>query len=48
MRARVFALSRGGASRLPERLSAKLDVGVLTLTITKRAEAKPRKIPLQK
>jgi HSP20 family protein len=31
-----------------ERVEAKLESGVLTLTITKRAEAKPRKIALQK
>ena len=31
-----------------ERIEAKLDAGVLTLTIWKRAEAKPRKIALKK
>jgi HSP20 family protein len=31
-----------------ERVEAKLDVGVLTLTIWKKAEAKPRKIALKK
>jgi len=31
-----------------ERVEAKLDHGVLTLTIWKRAEAKPRKIAVQK
>jgi HSP20 family protein len=31
-----------------ERVEAKLDSGVLTLTIWKRAEAKPRKIQLRK
>src|SRR5512143_168413 len=31
-----------------ERVEAKLDAGVLTLTIWKRAEAKPRKIALKK
>lgn len=31
-----------------ERIEAKLDAGVLTLTIGKKAEAKPRKIALQK
>jgi HSP20 family protein len=31
-----------------ERIDAKLDAGVLTLSILKRAEAKPRKIALQK
>ena len=31
-----------------ERIEAKLDAGVLTLTIAKRAEAKPRKIALKK
>lgn len=31
-----------------ERVEAKLDSGVLTLTIYKRAEAKPRKIALKK
>ncbi|MDB4957853.1 MAG: heat shock protein Hsp20 [Myxococcales bacterium] len=31
-----------------ERVEAKLDAGVLTLTIGKRAEAKPRKIALKK
>ena len=31
-----------------ERVEAKLDSGVLTLTIWKRAEAKPRKIALKK
>jgi HSP20 family protein len=31
-----------------ERIEAKLDAGVLHLTIWKRAEAKPRKIALQK
>ena len=31
-----------------ERVDAKLDSGVLTLTIWKRAEAKPRKIALKK
>lgn len=31
-----------------ERIEAKLDVGVLTLTIWKKAEAKPRKIALHK
>jgi HSP20 family protein len=31
-----------------ERIEAKLDRGVLTLTITKKAEAKPRKIALNK
>jgi HSP20 family protein len=31
-----------------DRVEAKLDSGVLTLTIWKRAEAKPRKIALQK
>src|SRR3954469_7486494 len=31
-----------------ERVEAKLDSGVLTLTIAKKAEAKPRKIPLKK
>jgi HSP20 family protein len=31
-----------------ERVEAKLDAGVLTLTIAKRAEAKPRKIALKK
>ena len=31
-----------------ERVEAKLDAGVLTLTIWKKAEAKPRKIALQK
>ena len=31
-----------------ERVEAKLDAGVLTLTIYKRAEAKPRKIALKK
>jgi HSP20 family protein len=31
-----------------ERIDAKLDAGVLTLTIGKRAEAKPRKIALKK
>ena len=31
-----------------ERVEAKLDSGVLTLTIFKRAEAKPRKIALKK
>jgi len=31
-----------------ERIEAKLDSGVLTLTIWKRAEAKPRKIALHK
>ena len=31
-----------------ERIEAKLDGGVLTLTIGKRAEAKPRKIALKK
>jgi HSP20 family protein len=31
-----------------ERVEAKLDTGVLTLTIWKRAEAKPRKIALKK
>jgi len=31
-----------------ERISAKLDAGVLTLTVAKKTEAKPRKIPLMK
>jgi len=31
-----------------ERISAKLEAGVLTLTVAKKAEAKPRKIPLMK
>ena len=31
-----------------ERVEAKLDSGVLTLTIWKRAQAKPRKIAVQK
>lgn len=31
-----------------ERIEAKLDAGVLTLTIAKKAEAKPRKIALNK
>jgi len=31
-----------------ERVEAKLDAGVLTLTIWKKAEAKPRKIALKK
>jgi HSP20 family protein len=31
-----------------ERVEAKLDAGVLTLTIAKRAQAKPRKISVQK
>jgi len=31
-----------------ERIEAKLDAGVLTLTIGKKAEAKPRKIALKK
>jgi HSP20 family protein len=31
-----------------DRIDAKLDAGVLTLTIGKRAEAKPRKIALKK
>jgi HSP20 family protein len=31
-----------------ERVEAKLDTGVLTLTLWKRAEAKPRKIALRK
>lgn len=31
-----------------DRIAAKLDAGVLTLTITKKAEAKPRKIALDK
>lgn len=31
-----------------ERIEAKLDAGVLTLTIAKKAEAKPRKIALKK
>ncbi len=31
-----------------ERIDAKLETGVLTLTIGKRAEAKPRKIQLKK
>jgi HSP20 family protein len=31
-----------------ERIEAKLDAGVLTLSIAKRAEAKPRKIALHK
>jgi HSP20 family protein len=31
-----------------ERVEAKLDAGVLTLTIWKKAEAKPRKIAVQK
>lgn len=31
-----------------ERIEAKLDSGVLTLTIAKKAEAKPRKIALKK
>jgi HSP20 family protein len=31
-----------------ERIGAKLEAGVLTLTIAKKAEAKPRKIALQK
>ncbi|HEX3758396.1 MAG TPA: Hsp20/alpha crystallin family protein [Kofleriaceae bacterium] len=31
-----------------DRVEAKLDGGVLTLTIWKKAEAKPRKIPLKK
>jgi HSP20 family protein len=31
-----------------ERIDAKLDSGVLTLTIAKRAQAKPRKIAVQK
>ena len=31
-----------------DRIEAKLDTGVLTLTIYKRAEAKPRKIALKK
>jgi HSP20 family protein len=31
-----------------ERVEAKLDSGVLTLTISKKAEAKPRKIALKK
>lgn len=31
-----------------ERIEAKLDAGVLTLTIWKKAEAKPRKIALKK
>ena len=31
-----------------ERIEAKLDSGVLTLTIGKKAEAKPRKIALKK
>jgi HSP20 family protein len=31
-----------------DRVEAKLDAGVLTLTIWKKAEAKPRKIALKK
>jgi HSP20 family protein len=31
-----------------ERIEAKLEAGVLTLTIAKKAEAKPRKIALKK
>jgi len=31
-----------------ERVEAKLENGVLTLTIAKKAEAKPRKIALKK
>jgi HSP20 family protein len=31
-----------------ERIDAKLDTGVLTLTIAKKAEAKPRKISIKK
>ena len=55
---RYFAVERshGSFSRsfsLPdtadgERVEAKLDAGVLTLTIWKKAEAKPRKIALKK